>query len=75
VLELQRRLLLGSPAVLRLFETNPFPDAPPRMLRTRTFEYRFAPWNQAGAWWTREETGPYCPAVALAADGRLQRAF
>lgn len=75
VFELQRKLLQGSKPVLALFETNPFPDAPPTMLRTRTFEYRFAPWNQAGVWWTRDETGPYCPAVSLRPDGQLQRAF
>lgn len=75
LLELQRRLLLGTPQVLRLFETNPFEGAPPRYLRTRSFEYRFAKWGEPGTWWTREELGPYCPPVSLAPDGRLQRAF
>ncbi len=75
VLELQRRLLTNTPAVLKLLETNPFPNAPPRYLRTRVFEYRFAPWHEPGVWWTRTESGPYCPAVMLGTNGTLQRAF
>ncbi|MDP2272461.1 MAG: lipase maturation factor family protein [Archangium sp.] len=75
VLELQRRLLTNTPAVLKLLETNPFPNAPPRYLRTRVFEYRFAPWREQGVWWTRTESGPYCPSVMLGTNGTLQRAF
>ena len=74
VLQLQNRLLHNTPQVLKLFETNPFPNAPPRFMRTRTFEYRFAPWSEAGVWWTRTETGPYCPALMLGPGGELQRA-
>ena len=75
VLDLQQRLLTQTPEVLKLFEKNPFPNAPPRLLRTRVFEYRFAPWSQPGVWWTRSEKGPYCPAVMLGPDGALQRAL
>jgi hypothetical protein len=74
VLELQQKLLTNTPEVLKLFETNPFPNAPPRFMRTRTFEYRFAPWSQKGVWWTRTETGAYCPSVMLSPNGELQRA-
>ena len=35
------RLLQGSPSVLRLMKTNPFPDSPPRYIRARLFEYHF----------------------------------
>ena len=69
------RLLEGSPAVLPLLDGNPFPDAPPRFVRTTLFHYRFASlaeWR-AGAWWTREEFGPYCPTVELR-DGHLSLA-
>jgi hypothetical protein len=69
------RLLEGSPSVLGLLAQNPFPDAPPRMLRTTLYRYRFAPfaaWRQ-GAWWTREDAGPYCPTVELQ-DGHLSLA-
>lgn len=72
VLSLQQLILEGSPPVLALFEQVPV--VPPKYLRTRVFEYRFAPLSERGVWWTRTETGPYCPAVMLAPDGRLQRA-
>ncbi len=75
VLQLQQRLLTNTPAVLELLERNPFPDAAPRYLRTRVFEYRFAPWSEKGVWWTRTERGPYCPSVMLGTNGTLQRAF
>jgi hypothetical protein len=73
VLDLQQRMLAGTPAVLALFASNPFPSAPPRFMRTRVFEYRFAAWDEAGVWWTRTETGPYCPPVTLGSDGALER--
>jgi hypothetical protein len=72
VLALQQRVLEGSAPVLALFER--VPDAPPKYLRTRVFEYRFAPLDVKGAWWTRTETGPYCPAVMLRPNGELVRA-
>jgi lipase maturation factor 1 len=62
------RLLQGSKPVLGLLETNPFPDAPPRYIRARLFEYHFtnfAEKRQTGAWWKREETGLYCPPITL----------
>lgn len=54
------RLLEGSPAVLRLFEDNPFPFTPPRYIRFVYYEYRFtrrgddAPY---GHWWQRRLLG------------------
>ena len=74
ILSLQRHLLLGTPEVLALLEENPFSAGPPKVIRTRVFEYRFAPWSERGTWWTRTETGPYCPPLRLDADGRLIRA-
>ena len=74
VLALQQRMLTGTSEVLALFEKNPFPGTPPRMMRTRVFEYRFAPWGEKGVWWSRTETGPYCPAVMLGEGGVLRRA-
>jgi predicted DCC family thiol-disulfide oxidoreductase YuxK len=62
------RLLQGSPAVLRLIKTNPFPDSPPRYLRARLFEYHLTnalEKKQTGAWWRREEESLYCPPVSL----------
>jgi hypothetical protein len=60
------RLLQGSPQVLALLDKNPFPDAPPRFVRARLYNYHFAAWDApftTGAWWTREERGLYLPAL------------
>jgi predicted DCC family thiol-disulfide oxidoreductase YuxK len=62
------RLLQGSPAVVRLLKENPFPDSPPRYVQARLFRYNFTTVeerNRTGAWWKREEVGPYCPAISL----------
>ncbi|MBV8813165.1 MAG: lipase maturation factor family protein [Verrucomicrobia bacterium] len=62
------RLLQGSPPVLRLLKTNPFPDSPPRYIRAKLFEYRFTTAEEkkkTGAWWNREEKGLYCPVLSL----------
>ncbi len=62
------RLLQGSPEVLALLDKNPFPALPPKYLRAELYLYRFTtPEERArtGAWWTREDKGPYFPVVAL----------
>ncbi|MDP3504392.1 MAG: lipase maturation factor family protein [Myxococcales bacterium] len=73
-LSFQLHLLQGTPEVLALMRVNPFVTTPPKYLRSTTWEYRFAPLNQKGVWWQRTETGPYCPALALAPNGLLRRA-
>jgi hypothetical protein len=63
---LLNRLLDGSPPVLRLFHTNPFPGEPPRFVRASIYEYRFtdrATRARTGAWWARELKGAYGPVV------------
>jgi len=35
------RILEGSPSVLELFKSNPFPDAPPRYVRAELYSYTF----------------------------------
>ncbi|MFL6590989.1 MAG: lipase maturation factor family protein [Chthoniobacterales bacterium] len=65
---LVERLLHNTPDVTALFVENPFPDAPPRFIRARSYEYRFATSSerkQSGAWWKREEAGEYLRAVSL----------
>ena len=60
------RLLEGSPPVLRLLETNPFPDSPPRWIRAVLYDYRFTDAGErrfSGNWWRRRETGTYLPPV------------
>ena len=61
------RLLQNAPAVTGLFERNPFPDAPPRYVRARLYDYRFASpdAHRRGAWWRRELLGTYYPPVQL----------
>lgn len=62
------RLLEGSPAVLSLLESNPFPTSPPTYIRARLYEYRFTDSDEqarTGAWWKRELRGTYLPAIGL----------
>ena len=62
------RLLQGSPEVLALLRTNPFPDAPPKQVRGRLYDYHFTDFatrRQTGAWWNREFKGEYCPVLSL----------
>jgi hypothetical protein len=72
-LSFQLALLQGKADVLALLEPGPFAHAP-KYVRSTTWEYRFAPLSAAGVWWTRTETGPYCPPLALGSDGLLRRA-
>ena len=74
LIRLQEKLLRGDSTVLQRFEHNPFPDAPPRFVRTRLFDYRFTDWDTrsaTGHWWTRKEVGPYCPPLTLE-NGQLR---
>jgi hypothetical protein len=65
---LLERLLRNTPSVTRLLEHNPFPANPPRYVRARLYEYRFTTAEEhraTGAWWKREESGEYLPAISL----------
>jgi hypothetical protein len=60
------RLHEGSPPVLALLAEDPFLGRPPRYLRATRYDYRFtdaAARRRDGAWWRRDESGPYCPAL------------
>jgi hypothetical protein len=61
------RLLEGSRPVEALLASDPFPDSPPRYLRSTLWSYRFASGEAArrGDWWERTELGAYCPIVTL----------
>jgi hypothetical protein len=66
-----QRLLEGSPAVLALLATNPFPERPPRYLRATLHDYRFTRWGDGEtAWWRRRVIGPYTPTLSLSAGER-----
>ena len=60
------RLLEGSPEVLDLLASNPFPDKPPRYVRAVAYEYHFTRWSdETTAWWKREKKELYCPPISL----------
>jgi hypothetical protein len=66
---LMLRLLEGSPPVLALFDSNPFPDRPPKVIRAALYDYRFADRSvhaATGDWWVRQLDGLYFPATSLA---------
>lgn len=68
------RLLQGSPDVLRLLAHNPFPNAPPRLIRARVYQYHFSNFQERreqGIWWRRTYEGEYLPAFSLS-DLRTQ---
>ncbi len=67
LVEVERRLLDGSPAVLALFAADPFDGERPRQVRAVLYDYRFTgmtEWQETGAWWTRRYLGPYSPVVS-----------
>jgi hypothetical protein len=61
------RLLEGSPEVLALMQTNPFPDRPPVFARAVLYDYHFTSWGDAlhPGWWKRDRLGLYCPQITL----------
>jgi hypothetical protein len=66
VVQAQRRLIEGSPAVLRLFRRDPFEGKPPALVRTALYQYWFtdlATKRRTGAWWRRTELGPFTGVV------------
>lgn len=62
------RLLQGSPDVLALLDTDPFPEGPPRYIRSSLYEYSFTGYaerNTGGSWWRKVYRGPYSPVQTL----------
>ena len=56
------RLQEGSPDVLALLATNPFPKQPPRYLRAMMYDYHFTDSDtrrSSGAWWRRDHPRIY----------------
>lgn len=65
------KLLLGRPEVLALFDTNPFPDGPPKMIRAVLYDYHFSDTDglfKKGQWWRREKIGIYMPTRERTGD-------
>ena len=68
-----RRLLEGSPSVLRLLARDPFQGTPPRFVRGVLYQYHFADLatgRAEGVWWTRERLGLYSPVLSLSQTTR-----
>jgi lipase maturation factor 1 len=68
------RLLQGSPNVVGLLKTNPFPNSPPKYVRALLFDYSFTNFAQrraTGNWWARKPRGLYFPQISLE-DVRLK---
>ena len=66
--QMVRKILEGDDAVLRLLRHNPFPDAPPVMVRARFYHYRFttlAERRRERAWWHRELVDEFMAPVTL----------
>ena len=62
----QNHLKKGTPQVLALLKTNPFPDKPPKFMRVKVWEYHFTSpqeHRETGHWWKRKYLGlfPYVP--------------
>jgi hypothetical protein len=65
---LLEKLLHGDTQTLRLLRVNPFPDAPPAVVRARLYRYQFttrAERKASGAYWRRTLVGEFAPAVSL----------
>jgi hypothetical protein len=70
-------LLRGDRAVINLFARDPFPDAPPTMLRTPGYRLTFtdaATHRATGNFWRKESTGPYQPVMAINGRGEITAA-
>jgi len=66
VINTEERLLENSPAVLRLFRSNPFRDKPPVAVRAMLWQYWFTTREgraKTGAWWNRRLIGEYAPQM------------
>jgi hypothetical protein len=74
ILRFMERLLEGSPEVLWLLRSNPFPKAPPRYLRATLYQYHFTDPDQKskiGNSWRRELKGEYVPVISLRTQSKL----
>jgi lipase maturation factor 1 len=74
VVSAEERLLASNRDVLALFASNPFPDAPPKLVRAVAWEYWFTSRSEkraTGMWWRRKLLGLYAPTLTLKSDGQL----
>ena len=70
----EERLIKNNGAVLELFAKNPFPNSPPREVRSVIYQYWFTDLRTKrvnGNWWRRELLGEYAPALQRQPDGKI----
>ena len=70
----EERLIKNNGAVLELFAKNPFPNSPPREVRSVIYQYWFTDLRTKkvnGTWWRRELLGEYAPALQRQPDGKI----
>ena len=68
------RLLEQKQPVIDLFESNPFPDAPPTMIRVAGYRYdftEFATYRETGHFWERLYLGEYMQIMYLNPAGEI----
>jgi hypothetical protein len=68
-------LLENDPDVLGLFAGNPFPNAPPHLLRAVLWQYWFSTIEEkrtSGIWWRRQLIGPYAPTITKLPNNHFQ---
>ena len=69
------RLLSNDKDVLQLFRDNPFPQSPPRQIRTLLWQYWFTSLGekrQSGMWWRRQLLGRYAPTLEQTPNGEIR---
>ncbi|HWO15033.1 MAG TPA: lipase maturation factor family protein, partial [Polyangiaceae bacterium] len=62
LLHLVYQLLDGEPGVRALLARDPFPDAPPTLVRAVYYRYELTRFDELG-WWRRTRLGLYLPAL------------
>ena len=70
-------LLQRDPAVLALFDGNPFPGRPPAMVRMSVYRLWFADWEEhrrTGEFWHKEYKGDYAPLMLVNGRGEIMEA-
>jgi hypothetical protein len=68
----EERLLTNDADVLALFRGNPFPQQPPRYVRSVLWQYWFTSLDEkrrTGNWWRRQLLGLYAPELTRAPQG------
>ncbi|HWP08817.1 MAG TPA: lipase maturation factor family protein [Polyangiaceae bacterium] len=65
IVHLVYQLLRGEPLIKTLLARDPFPREPPRFIRARLYQYRFAGERAAGRYWERELEDEYLVPVSL----------